>query len=56
MMYLNHNDKHSTQLEFLLQLQISITIIDFQHNDEKNLFNHFSSQFQISTLASLSPN
>ena len=35
MIYLNHNDKHSSQLDFLLQLQISITIINFQHNDEK---------------------
>ena len=37
MMYLNHNDKLSSQLEFvLLQLQISITIINFKHNAENN--------------------
>ena len=42
MMYLNHIEKLSSQLEFLLQLQISITIINFQHNEEKNLFSPFS--------------
>ena len=48
MMYLNHIEKLSSQLEFLLQLQISITIIIFQHNDEKIslIIFHPSSRFQ----------
>ena len=33
MMYLNHNDKLSSQSEFLLQLKTSISIINLQHNE-----------------------
>ena len=47
MMYLNHNEKLSSQLEFLLQLQISITIMNIHHNIDFSTFDEFSSKIFI---------